>query len=72
MEMNRFACEFVRDGGIGRVRVVEAISYGYSRPYPADGLPEEPVPAGLDWQLWQGPAPQRPYNRPTDRLLECR
>ncbi len=62
MEMNRFACEFVRDGGIGRVRVVEAISYGYSRPYPADGLPEEPVPAGLDWEIWQGPAPQRPYN----------
>jgi predicted dehydrogenase len=26
-------------------------------------LPEEPVPEGLDWDLWVGPAPWRPYNR---------
>lgn len=26
-------------------------------------LPEEPVPAGLDWEMWVGPAPWRPYNR---------
>lgn len=26
-------------------------------------LPAEPVPAGLDWELWVGPAPWRPYNR---------
>lgn len=26
-------------------------------------LPAEPVPAGLDWDLWVGPAPWRPYNR---------
>lgn len=25
-------------------------------------LPAEPVPAGLDWDLWVGPAPWRPYN----------
>lgn len=25
-------------------------------------LPEEPVPATLDWDLWVGPAPMRPYN----------
>ncbi len=26
-------------------------------------LPAEPVPEGLDWDLWVGPAPWRPYNR---------
>ncbi|MDG2255251.1 MAG: Gfo/Idh/MocA family oxidoreductase [Opitutaceae bacterium] len=25
-------------------------------------LPEEPVPAGFDWDLWLGPAPWHPYN----------
>lgn len=25
-------------------------------------LPAEPVPEGLDWELWVGPAPWRPYN----------
>src|SRR5262245_27793099 len=26
-------------------------------------LPSEPVPDGLDWDLWVGPAPWRPYNK---------
>lgn len=26
-------------------------------------LPAEPVPDGLDWDLWVGPAPWQPYNR---------
>jgi hypothetical protein len=26
-------------------------------------LPADPVPVGLDWDLWVGPAPYRPYNR---------
>lgn len=26
-------------------------------------LPKEPVPEGLDWDFWVGPAPWRPYNR---------
>jgi hypothetical protein len=26
-------------------------------------LPAEPVPDGLDWEMWVGPAPWRPYNR---------
>ena len=25
-------------------------------------LPAEPVPPGLDWDLWLGPAPYRPFN----------
>ncbi len=63
MEMNRFACEFVRDGGIGAIRVVECVNFGGPILYPAGGLPEEPVPDGVDWDLWQGQAPAHPFNR---------
>ncbi len=63
MEMNRFSCELVRDGGIGKVKVIEAVSFGGPMPYPAEGLPEEPIPAGFNWDLFQGPAPVHPYNR---------
>ncbi|MGL4513913.1 MAG: Gfo/Idh/MocA family protein [Lacipirellulaceae bacterium] len=62
MERNRYACELVRDGGIGEVKVVECVNYSTARPYPPEGLPEEAVPAGLDWDLWLGPAPLRAYN----------
>ena len=63
MEMNQFACELVRDGGIGKVKHVEAVSFGGPKPYPLEGLPEEPIPDGFNWNLFQGPAPAHPYNR---------
>jgi predicted dehydrogenase len=63
MEMNRFACEFVREGGIGKIHAVECVNFSGPTPYPLAGLPAEPVPAGVDWDLWQGQAPERPFNR---------
>ena len=63
MEMDRFACEFVRAGKIGKIRHVECINFRGPIAYPAAGLPEEPVPSAVDWDLWQGPAPARPFNR---------
>ena len=63
MEMNRFSCELVRDGGIGKIRAVECVNFKGPIPYPAEGLPAEPIPAGVDWDLWQGQAPEHPFNR---------
>jgi len=63
MEINRFACEFVRRGGIGKIHAVECVNFKGPIPYPAKGLPAEPVPEGVDWDLWQGHAPARPFNR---------
>ncbi|MFZ1932175.1 MAG: Gfo/Idh/MocA family oxidoreductase [Thermoguttaceae bacterium] len=63
MEMDRFACELIRDGGIGKVKLVEAVCFYGPRPYPKEGLPEEPIPAGFNWDLFQGPAPVHPFNR---------
>jgi len=63
-EDTRLLCEWIWSGAIGPVREVMNWS---SRPFWAQGLERpkesEPVPAGLDWDLWLGPAPERPFNR---------
>lgn len=56
----RFACELVRNGYIGKVTRALADPGGTSR---ICQLPAEPVPAGLDWDMWLGPAPWAPYHR---------
>ena len=55
----RIACALVRNGRIGKIARVEA---GFGGPGVPCDLPEQPLEAGLDWNLWQGPAPVRPYN----------
>ncbi len=60
MEMNDFACAFVRNGGIGKVHTVQC--HNYPGPGVYTGLPEEPKPDGLDWDLWIGPTELRPYH----------
>ncbi len=60
MEMNDFACGFVRDGGIGKVHTVLCTKYPGPRCY--QGLPEKPIPEGLDWDKWCAQTELRPYN----------
>ena len=55
----RIACELVLNGAIGKVQRVECSFGGPPVPY---NLPEEPMEPGLDWSLWVGPAPMKPYN----------
>jgi predicted dehydrogenase len=56
----RRACELVRNGRIGKVTRVEVgLPTGSSGP----NTPVEPVPDGLDWDFWLGPAPWRPYTK---------
>jgi hypothetical protein len=50
----------IRGGAIGEVREAWVNVGGPSKP---SHLPEEPVPDGLDWDLWLGPAPWTPFNR---------
>ncbi|HRT95609.1 MAG TPA: Gfo/Idh/MocA family oxidoreductase, partial [Planctomycetota bacterium] len=47
----RFACEMVRSGRIGKVERVIVNVGGPSREC---DLPAQPVPEGLDWDLWLG------------------
>jgi predicted dehydrogenase len=62
-EDTRLLCEWIWDGAIGPVR--EVINWS-SRPFWAQAVERpkevEPVPEGLDWDLWLGPAPERPFN----------
>ncbi|MHC4664524.1 MAG: Gfo/Idh/MocA family protein [Planctomycetota bacterium] len=59
----RLICEWIWDGAIGPVRDVHAWT---NRPVWPQGIdrPKDvpPVPATLDWNLWLGPAPRRPYH----------
>ena len=59
MKEFRVACELVRNGAIGTLLRVEC---NFGDPPIACDLPEEPAEPGLDWDLWLGPAAQRPYN----------
>lgn len=60
MEMNRFACELVRSGGIGPLKAVFGMCYTGPRDY--DGLPGQTPPDGDDWDRWQGPTAYRPFH----------
>ena len=55
------AAEFVQSGKLGKIRLVRCWAYhdwlgGIGNP--ADGQP----PAGVDYDMWLGPAPNRPFN----------
>ena len=60
--MKRFhdLVEFVRSGGLGKLQYVECLIGANNRHVGATWRPE-PVPEGLDWDMWLGPAPWRPY-----------
>lgn len=62
MRLNRFGCALIREGKPGKIKLVLACNYPPPKPIP-DGLKEEPIPEGLDWDAWQGPTPARPFNR---------
>lgn len=53
------AMEKLREGAIGRV-IFSRSWYNNVRGSIGRGKPA-PVPDWLDWELWQGPAPRRPY-----------
>ncbi len=54
------ARELIQEGRLGRIGLVETYCYGrrgISNP------PEEAPPETLDYEMWTGPAPRRPFNR---------
>jgi len=55
----RLACDLVRRGRLGKISHVYVCFPGTVREV---NLPGEPVPERLDWDLWLGPAPWRPFN----------
>jgi len=56
----RLAVEMVRQGRIGKLETVAVVLGKNKKGGP---FPEQPVPANLDWNLWQGQTPDMPYVR---------
>lgn len=59
-----FACELVRNGYLGELKAIHVIAPNGST---GGRATPQPVPDGLDYDLWLGPAPVTPYT--DDRVL---
>jgi predicted dehydrogenase len=54
------AYKFFKEGKVGKIGMVRAFVAGGSQSNKVS--PDEDPPAGLDWDMWCGPAPLNPYN----------
>jgi predicted dehydrogenase len=66
----RLACELVRSGRIGQVKSIQVGIAKVNFPGPETSkltgppvVPDSEPPPELDYDMWLGPAPWRPYNR---------
>ena len=63
-EGNRRIYEYVNSGILGDITEIHCVS---NRPIWPQGGPrptgEDPIPEGLNWDLWLGPAPVRPFKK---------
>ena len=58
----RRSFEVVRSGLLGPIREVHVWHPAHGWPHGVDRpAGSDPIPAGLDWDFWLGPAPPRPY-----------
>ncbi|MBP7486730.1 MAG: Gfo/Idh/MocA family oxidoreductase [Parabacteroides sp.] len=55
------AANYLKAGNIGRIRTVKVWAYQDGKPT-LPVIPDSPVPAGVDYDMWLGPAPKRPFN----------
>jgi predicted dehydrogenase len=57
----RKAFDIVRSGVLGKIRLVKVWAYqGWMKPVPV--VPDSAPPAGVDYNMWLGPAPKRNFN----------
>ncbi len=55
------AAKFVQSGALGKISRVKAWAYTSKTSLPI--VPDSAVPAGVDYDMWQGPAPHKPFNQ---------
>jgi predicted dehydrogenase len=53
----------IQAGELGEVRFVRVWNYSNLTPNGLGNVPDSPVPAGLDWDFYLGPAPKVPFNK---------
>jgi predicted dehydrogenase len=56
------AVKLVWDGRLGPISAVRMWNVGNQAPEGIGNPPDSDPPAGLDWDMWLGPAPKRPFN----------
>ncbi|MEW2921446.1 Gfo/Idh/MocA family oxidoreductase [Muricauda sp. ANG21] len=56
------AINYVHSGKLGQIRLAKTWAYqGWMKSIPP--VPDSPVPAGVDYKMWLGPAQDRPFNK---------
>ena len=56
------AIKYLKSGKLGRIRTCKAWSYvDWKGAVPK--IPDSPVPEGVNYDMWLGPAPKRPFNK---------
>jgi predicted dehydrogenase len=58
----RRVVELIRSGNLGKISVARTFNVQNQGPEGLGHDPNTTPPAGLDWDLWIGPYPMRPYN----------
>jgi len=56
------AVQIVRSGQLGKVTFCRTWNYDHTKEEGIGNPPDSDPPAGLDYDLWLGPAPKRPFN----------
>jgi predicted dehydrogenase len=54
--------EFLKSGAVGEVGMVRLFAHSAGSA-PETAVANEPVPEGMDWDFWCGPAPLRPFSK---------
>ncbi len=57
------AAEIIRSGQIGKVTFIRTWNFSNQTPDGIGAPPDANPPEGLDWDMWLGPAPMRPFNQ---------
>jgi predicted dehydrogenase len=55
------AVKRMRDGELGEIYMARGLCFKWRDTI--NHMPDEPVPAGVDYNLWLGPAPERPFSK---------
>jgi predicted dehydrogenase len=53
--------KFLKSGKVGKVGMVRVFAHAAGGP--GEKTPDSDPPSGMDWDLWLGPAPKRPFNK---------
>lgn len=61
MRLNRYGCELVREGKLGKLKFAQGINYPGPRQIP-DDLGEENTPDNFNWDAWQCATKYRKFN----------